>query len=56
MKKLCIVISMGCAFAATGVVAAGSGTINFTGKVAAQTCDVSIGGSATPAVATVTLV
>lgn len=46
MKKIAIVIAMGTAFAATGVQAAGNGTINFSGKVVAQTCDAAVNGGA----------
>lgn len=48
MKKIAIVIAMGTVFAATGVQAAGNGTINFTGKVVAQTCDAVVNGGANP--------
>ncbi|HFK5791567.1 TPA: fimbrial protein [Enterobacter kobei] len=48
MKKIAIVIAIGTAFAATGVQAAGNGTINFTGKVVAQTCDAAVNGTANP--------
>lgn len=54
MKKIAIMAAMGAVFA-TGVQAAGNGTINFTGKVVAQTCDASVNGTATPATATVAL-
>lgn len=46
MKKIAIVIAIGTAFAATGIQAAGNGTINFTGKVVAQTCDAAVNGAA----------
>lgn len=57
MKKIVFVsaISVISIFAASGLQAAGNGTINFIGAVNSQTCNVSVNGTATPAAASVTL-
>jgi major type 1 subunit fimbrin (pilin) len=54
MKKIAIIAAMGAAFVAAGVQAS-TGTINFTGTVAAQTCAASVGGTAAPSASTVAL-
>lgn len=55
MKKIAIIAAMSAAFAAAGVNAASNGTINFNGTVTSQTCNATIGSTATGQAATLTL-
>jgi major type 1 subunit fimbrin (pilin) len=52
MKKIALIAAMGSLFVVAGSQAAGNGTINFTGKVVAQTCDAAVNGGTNPATVT----
>ncbi|WP_336983056.1 MULTISPECIES: fimbrial protein [unclassified Cedecea] len=55
MKKIAIIAAITSAFTVAGAQAAGNGTINFTGTVNSQTCNATIGSTASGTAATVTL-
>lgn len=55
MNKVALIAAMGVLLGSAGAQAAGNGTINFIGKVVAQTCNASVNGTDAATAATVTL-